>query len=274
MTDIHGCRAWRWNLRADNWTPWDLPERLGWILPCEGRPGEVLLGLQSGFALARAGAEVRPQDYLCRPFAGRPSMRLNDAKADSTGAVWAGSLDNDDESLGAGALMRLSPQGELTVADSGYTVANGPAIDAAESMLLHTDSGRQTVYAFDFDAPSGSLSNKRVWKRFTSEEGYPDGMCFDAEGCVWIAHWGGGCISRFDRGGRLLRRIGLPASHVTNVCFAGDRLERLFVTSARAGLAPSHLAGEPLAGAVFEITDPGVTGLAGRPCRIDSNPLR
>jgi sugar lactone lactonase YvrE len=104
-----------------------------------------------------------------------------------------------------------------------------------------------------------------VWKELQGAEGYPDGMTFDAEGCRWLAHWGGACISRYSRDGALLRRVALPTSHITNVCFGGAALNRLFVTSARAGLSAEQLAAEPLAGAVFEVDPQDVTGLPGLP---------
>jgi sugar lactone lactonase YvrE len=158
-------------------------------------------------------------------------------------------------------LFRLGTDGQLTVVDTGYTVANGPAINADSTKMLHTDSGRRTIYAFDMDAPKGQLSNKRVWKVFTEAEGYPDGMCFDAEGCVWVAHWGGSCVSRFALDGTLLKRVSLPTSNVTNVCFGGEGLDRLFVSTARAGLTPEQLQAQPEAGCLFEIENPGVKGL-------------
>jgi sugar lactone lactonase YvrE len=90
-------------------------------------------------------------------------------------------------------------------------------------------------------------------------------MCFDADGAVWVAHWGAGCISRFAPGGWLLRSIALPASNVTNVCFAGPGLDRLFVTTAQVGLADAALQAQPRAGDLFEVLAPGATGLPGLP---------
>ena len=60
-------------------------------------------------------------------------------------------------------------------------------------------------------------------------------MTTDAEGCLWIAHWGGGRLSRFDPAGRLVRAIPLPAPNITSCAFAGPGLDRLFVTSAARG---------------------------------------
>jgi len=266
MTDIHGRRLCQGRAGATAWRSWALLQRVGWVIPCASGDA-LLLGLQGGFARVQwplvEGATDLDFEWVAQPFGGNASLRLNDAKADVTGAVWAGSLNNDDDSRADGCLFRLGSDGQLTVMDTGYTVANGPAIRGDGRLMLHTDSGRRTIYAFDLDAPAGRLSNKRVWKQFADEDGYPDGMCFDAEGAVWLAHWGGSCISRFAPDGRLLRRVQLPTSHVTNVCFGGPALDRLFVSTARAGLSSEQLASQPLAGALFEVLSPGVAGLPG-----------
>ncbi len=83
-------------------------------------------------------------------------------------------------------------------------------------------------------------------------------MTTDAEGCLWIAHWGGGRISRIDPEGRPMRSIALPATNITSCAFAGPGLDRLFVTSSCQGREE-----EPAAGALFEVA-PGVTGLPPR----------
>jgi sugar lactone lactonase YvrE len=79
-------------------------------------------------------------------------------------------------------------------------------------------------------------------------------MTYDADGGLWIAHWGGSRISRFDSAGKVERAIELPASQITSMAFAGAALDRLFVTSAAAGVDEEH------AGAIFEV-DPGCCGL-------------
>lgn len=259
--DIHGMQVWRWDLTTEVPDNWKLTQRIGWVLPTT-RLDRILLGLQGGIALASAN-DPTCFEWMHQPFLHNTALRLNDAKTDETGAVWAGSLNNDDESKPEGCLYRLGPDGNFATVDTDYTVANGPAISADGTLMLHTDSGRRTIYAFDLGGPAGKLSNKRIWKVFDQADGYPDGMCFDAEGHVWVAHWGAGCISRFAQDGTLVRRVRLPATNVSNVCFGGHHLDRLFVTSARVGLTEEQLAEEPVAGSLFEVLNPGVNGL---PC--------
>ena len=87
-------------------------------------------------------------------------------------------------------------------------------------------------------------------------------MTTDAEGRLWIAHWGASCVTCHDATSAAeLARVVLPATNITNVAFGGPTLTTLYVTSARSGLTEAQLAAEPLAGALFAI-DTEVTGLA------------
>jgi sugar lactone lactonase YvrE len=121
-------------------------------------------------------------------------------------------------------------------------------------VLYHADSGRRTIYQFAV-GPDGELGAKSIFTVFDESQGYPDGMTTDSEGCVWVAHWGGARITRFRPDGDIDRVIPMPVSQPTSCVFAGDNLDRLFVTSASIGKE-----GEERAGALFEIA-PGVRGL-------------
>src|SRR5207244_648779 len=110
-------------------------------------------------------------------------------------------------------------------------------------------------YRFDLDE-GGMLHNKAPFISFADDWGFPDGMTVDVAGYLWVAHWDGGRVSRFNPDGELDRAVFLPTSRITSCTFAGPALDRLFVTSACDGC--QH---EPLAGALFEIA-PGVAGLS------------
>ncbi|HEX6259993.1 MAG TPA: SMP-30/gluconolactonase/LRE family protein [Woeseiaceae bacterium] len=229
---------------------WPMPEKTGWLVERRDRPG-FIAGMQSGFA------ELDLDPFLCRPIADPepqyPDNRMNDAKVDNLGRIWAGTMDGDIRKP-TGSLYRLDRNFRITQQDSGYLVTNGPAFSPAYDFLYHSDTARGVVYRFDL-TPEGDLRNKNEFLRFPKEWGYPDGMTVDTDGGLWIAHWGGGRVSRFTPEGALDRVVTLPASQITSCVFAGPGLDRMFVTSA----AVDHPE-EPLAGAVFEI-DPGVRGL-------------
>lgn len=247
--DIKGCRINRLTLEDDKVASWPAPQMIGWLIERQGQNGFVA-GLQSGFALT--DLDFQDFEIIARLPDMRPDVRLNDAQATSDGRIYAGSMElSGRDSLGG--LYRLDPDRGVTRLDSGYGVANGPALSLDERTLYHTDSVRGRIYAFTREA-DGSLRDKRLFRQFEACDGAPDGMTVDAEDCLWVAHWDGGRLSRFDPDGTLITTHPLPASRITSCAFAGERLDRLFVTSASEGCED-----EPLAGALFEL-DVGITG--------------
>lgn len=191
--------------------------------------------------------------------ASHPDNRFNDGKIDRAGRLWAGTMDRSESST-TGSLYRLDADLAWSVIDSGYHVTNGPAFSPDGSILYHTDSAHQRIYAFDLDA-NGEVSNRRIFAQFGEGDGYPDGMTVDAEGCLWIAFWDGWCIRRLSPRGERLAEIATPVQRPTSCAFGGDTLDELFITSASRDLSPEELERQPLAGGVFR-TRPGVTGIA------------
>lgn len=252
--DLLGCRAHRLALDDTRVSTWPMPEMIGWLIEREGHPG-FIAGLESGFA------ELTLDPFLIRPI-GDPEphlehSRMNDAKVDAQGRIWAGTMDHEG-AVPVGALYRFDPDYVWRKMDDGYLVSNGPTFSPDGRFVYHTDSYRHTVYRFELRA-DGSLANKTRFIAFEQSWGFPDGMTTDAEGCLWVAHFGGGRVTRFDPQGNIDREAKLPASQITSCVFAGPRLDRMFVTSAACGVP-----GEALAGEVFEI-DPGVCGVTQRP---------
>lgn len=188
-----------------------------------------------------------------------PANRFNDGKVDRQGRFWAGTMDRHEREA-SGSLYRLDVDLNWTRIDGDYRVTNGPAFSLDGRTLYHTDSARQTVYAFDL-AGDGSVSNKRIHLQFGEGQGYPDGMTVDSDDCLWIAFWAGWCVRRFAPSGEQLAEIAIPASQVTSVAFGGPAFEQLFITTARRDLTADELQKEPQAGGVF-LTRPGVRGVA------------
>lgn len=254
-TDIKAPAINRFDIDTRLTKSWPMPEPVGWIIERRDRPG-FIAGFRSG--LAELTLDPLSIVFRARPESDRPQNRLNDAKADSAGRVWFGSMD-DAEVERSGRFWRLDADFSVHAVDDGYRVANGPAFSPDGRILYHTDSADRVIYQYDIGA-DGSAGNKHVFVRIPEADGYPDGMTTDAEGCLWVGHWAGWRVSRFRPDGSLDRVIPMPVSRVTSCVFAGDALDRLFVTSARIGLSQADLAKEPLAGGLFEV-NPGVAGL-------------
>lgn len=251
--DILGQAVHRLNLHDESVTSWPMPEKIGWIIERAHGTGFVA-GFQSGYALLTL--DPHSIRFIARPEPHLPNNRMNDAKADALGRIWAGTMDVDADKP-SGALYRLDPDHTVTRVDSGYFIANGPAFSPNQQFMYHTDSKRGLAYRFEI-TDDGQLINRTIFLRFDAAEGagVPDGMTVDRQGGLWIAQWGASRVSRFTADGTLDRFIELPASQITSCAFAGHDLDRLFVTSASDGLK-----NEPFGGALFEV-NPGICGLA------------
>jgi sugar lactone lactonase YvrE len=233
---------------------WPMPERIGFLCPRRG--GGFIGGLKSGLALIDLdGGRIEP---FGGPETDLPDNRLNDGKADAAGRLWFGSMD-DNEVAPTGRLYRLDADRSWRELDDGYVVTNGPAFSPDGGRLYHTDTFARTIHAFDL-SPDGELDNKRPFVTIPAEAGYPDGMTVDAEGHLWVAHWGGWRLSRYRPDGSLERILPLPVSQVTSCAFGGSDLETLYITTAAIGLGEAALRDQPLAGGLFEVPV-GIKGL-------------
>lgn len=74
--------------------------------------------------------------------------------------------------------------------------------------MYFTQSERDTIFAYDFDAETGAISNKRPF--FKPESGTPDGHAQDVDGNLWVALWGGSKVVRVSPGGTVTAEIALP----------------------------------------------------------------
>jgi len=187
----------------------------------------------------------------------RPGHRMNDAKCDPLGRLWAGSTEMGFQP-GAGALHVLEADFSTRVVLDGLTLPNGMGWSPNSRTYYLADTIEREISAFDVDLDTLALSGRRLLHRFSPDGGMPDGLCVDAEGCLWVAIWGGARLERISPDGELLRSIEMPIQQPSSCAFGGPRLTSLYITSAREGL---DLSPDATDGSVFVIDDLGVVGL-------------
>ena len=135
----------------------------------------------------------------------------------------------------------------------------GHGVFSPDGALLYSiDTWARRVTVRDYDAASGAAGPRRVLLEL--DEGYPDGMCVDTDGYLWVAVWGLGRVHRYSPEGQLVRVVEVPAPHTSSVAFAGPALDVLVITTASDELSADELARFPLSGRLFTLR-PGVTGL-------------
>jgi sugar lactone lactonase YvrE len=222
--------------------------------------GGYVLCLPEGPVLADAGGDLHPLGTFAQAYAGSGreapslSMRSNDAKADPAGRLFLGTMAYD-ETTAAGVLYRLDPGATVAVPVlNSVTVSNGLGWSPEADLMYFIDSPTRRVDVFDYDARTGEISGRRPFVDI--DGGFPDGMCVDAAGGVWVAIWGGAAVRRFTPEGKLDRVVELPTPQVTSCAFIGDAYDRLLITTAARDLP----AGSPGAGLTYVYTPRDVMG--------------
>ena len=208
--------------------------------------------LRRGLALFDPAS--RALERLDEPEREREGNRFNDGKCDAQGRFWGGTMDFAVREA-TGALYRFDAAGRAERAiDLGWIVTNGPTWSQDGRTMLVNDTVHRRIVAYAFDPATGAVGASREWLALAPADGHPDGMTTDAAGRIWIAHWGGACVTCHDPvTAAELARIALPTDHITNVAFGGPDMTTLFISSARFELTDAQLAAQPLAGALFAV---------------------
>jgi len=150
---------------------------------------------------------------------------------------------------------------EISKKIENTTISNGMAWSLDHAVFYFIDTPTMTIVAYDYDKHSGYISNKRIAFTFEENDGYPDGMTIDNEGMLWVAHWNGWQISRWNPvTGKKLFKLPMPVANVTSCTFGGNNLHDLYITTARKGLSPDELNDQPLAGKLFVWRNSGYQG--------------
>jgi L-arabinonolactonase len=254
-TDIQGRQLHRYDWSQRTLELLDTPERVGSFGLVAG--SERLIAAFAG-GIALYDAQQRSVDWLPGIEALGPGVRFNDGRVDRRGRFWAGTMVEGGQRSADGCLYCITA-GEARCHVRDVTVANGLCMSPDGTRLYFADSPTRTIREYRLSEPDGMLSAPRVFAQ-TPKGAFPDGATVDADGCVWSAHWGGGCVVRYTPEGRIDRTVTVPTCQPSCVCFAGPDLDVLCITTAREGLDDSTLRAEPHAGDVF-LYRAGVRGL-------------
>ncbi len=250
FVDLKGQQLHSYDAASGQQRSWAMPDYICWLIARRDGDG-FMAGLRDGIARVWLEPELRIE-YLHRPFAEGSGLRMNDAKADLAGRIWAGSMHDTDYAQAVGQLFRLDPDLSLHTMASDYHICNGPAFSNDGATMYHTDSMLGRTYSYRL-AADGSIGVPSLWRQFGQGEGSPDGMTLDSEGCVWIGQWGGARVCRYSPDGELLQTIVVPARNPASCTFGGADLKTLFITSAREDNTAQQLSDYPLTGALFAL---------------------
>ena len=222
--------------------------------------GGLVVGAASGIYLF--DPETGSRDRLADPEAGLTGNRFNDGTTDPHGRYWAGTMrDDGSQPERRGRFYRIDADHTVTTWFDPVFTTNGLAFSPDGLVMYFADTNRdvRTVWACDYDPDSGTPSSQRLFFDTREIAGRPDGATMDADGCYWMAGFGGWQVVRITPDGRVDRIIEMPVERPTKVMFGGAGLDTLYVTSMGDGLADD--ASQPQAGGLFAITGLGTIGV-------------
>lgn len=232
-----------------------LGQRVGTVVPSDN--GKIILALQDG--LYEFDPPTQQKKLITSADHDPAFLRFNDGKCDPAGRLWVGTMHLDI--LPKVASLYKFEKGVLIKVLNEITISNGICWSGDGKTMYYIDTPTSSVQAFDFDVAKGFLSNGRVVVETKEEFDPPDGMTIDAEGMLWIGHWKGSCVGRWNpQTGKLISKIEVPAYHVTSCAFGGKDLDTLYITTASIEVSPEQKMQYPLAGCLFQVK-PGVKGV-------------
>lgn len=243
--DIESDCFYRWTPGTGNLDRFDVGLMVGSL--GFRRAGGLVLATRAGFAFWN-GTHQRLQ-MIADPEADKPETRFNDGAVDPQGRFWAGTIGEGF----TGTLYRLDPDESVHAIERGVGISNGIGWSPDNSTMYYTDSARKVIYAYDYDAATGRVSNRRDLIQTPDEEGVPDGLAVDREGGIWSARWGGWKVTRYRPDGTVDFEVRLPVSLVTSCTFGGPDLDELYITSAWTELDPEQRQAQPMAGDLFRL---------------------
>ena len=192
----------------------------------------------------------------------REDENFNDVIADPEGRLYSGTLPRRPEMKGTGRMIRFESGKEPVELWGGMGCTNGMGFSPDEKTFYHTETGKATITAYDYDRKTGEVTPRSVVYAGNKKMGIPDGMTVDEAGFIWSAFWNGNAIRRISPEGTICAEVFVPATQVSSVMFGGKDLDTIYITSGAQGtedLNTGMLDGIFLGGPLYAYK-PGVRG--------------
>lgn len=220
----------------------------GTHLVCDGSHHAVLRLDANGTVIGKASSES----------AGIPLRAPNDLTLDSHGGFYFTDPGGSSEKNPIGTVHYVDKPGRTHLVTGDLAFPNGIVLRPDGRTLLVAESGHNRILSFEVEAP-GKVGGRKVFAKLPQKSGdqianSPDGIALDADGNLFVAHYGMRQVQVLGPDGTLRRTYAAGNLTTSNVAFGGPELNRLYVTGALADEKTSK-------GALFRLNLPGVRGL-------------
>ena len=188
------------------------------------------------------------------------SFHCNDMVVDKVGRAYIGNFGFDlatNAPVEPAEIVLVDRNGTSRVVAEELYFPNGTVITPDDRTLIVAETFGHCLTAFDIES-DGSLKNRRTWAKLNDV--YPDGICLDGEGAIWLAAPHPAEVLRVQEGGNITHRLNV-ATKPYACMLGGPERRTLFVCTAGSS-NPDEVLAHP--NGKIEIVDVEVPG-AGRP---------
>ncbi|MEO8025910.1 MAG: SMP-30/gluconolactonase/LRE family protein [Bryobacteraceae bacterium] len=225
FSDMHNHKMWRVREDGPKEVVAEFPHMssgLGWL-----PDGRMLVVSMTDRALLREDGGVFTKVADLSDVA---EFHCNDMVVDSRGRAYIGNFGFDLDGGGtpkATGIIFVDTEFRVSRIAEDVWFPNGHVISPDGRTLILAETFGHRLTAFDI-ADEGSLSNRRVFAGLDGDV-YPDGICLDAEGAVWVACATSECIIRVREGGEVAAMIALPGRRSYACMLGGEDRKTLFI---------------------------------------------
>ena len=197
---------------------------------------------------------------VAKEFNGKPFVYPNDITIDPQGGFYFTDSGDTNPQNPTGKVYYVTSRGKINQVATGIAYANGILLTPDRQRLLVAESNKNRVIVYNVLSP-GKVGPQKVFAELPTKQGEqidnkPDGLCLDATGNLYVAHYGMRQVEVLNPDGQLIRRYNSGNLTTSNCAFGGPKLDRLFISGG--------LGTEDGKGGIFRL-DLGVPGLDIRP---------
>ncbi len=191
----------------------------------------------SQHAVLKLAADGKLLDPASKECDGKPLRGPNDLTLDTAGGGFyfsdpgGSSIDNL-----IGTIHYVDKAGKTTLLDDGLAFPNGIVLAPDGKKLFLAESQKNRVLFYDVTEP-GKVGEPKVFAELPRKnmeagqiDNQPDGMCLDAAGNLYVAHYGMKQVQVLDPTGKLIRQYDGGNTTTSNVAFGGPEMNQLFIT--------------------------------------------
>ncbi len=213
----------------------------------------------SQHAVLRLSTEGKPLPHASKECDGKPLRGPNDLTLDTPHAGFYFSDPGESSAENPiGTVHYVDRSGLTHLVDKGLAFPNGIVLTADGKRLYLAESQKNRINTYEVQSP-GKVGERKVFAELPRKDpslgqidNQPDGMCLDAAGNLYVAHYGMKQVQVLSPEGRLIARYDGGNVTTSNVAFGGPKLDQLFITGG--------LGAESGGGGLFRI-DLGAKGL-------------